>query len=916
MRRVFRIPFSRTHIPREVDDELSFHLEMRTQRLVAEGWTHDAARNEARRQFGDVDTVRQDCVALDEQRERATQRADILGDLRQDASYAFRTLRRNIGFTSVIVGALALGIGANTAIFTLIDAVVVRTLPVRHPEQLVAIGDAGNPGSNGRGTPLTELLSYPLYRDVQLQNHSFVDMLASGPASRLDARIETASEELEHPRARFVSGNFFTVLGVPAFVGRTFDASADAIAGASPVTTISYGYWTRRFHRDPSVVGRTMLVNGVKLTIVGVTPPSFTGDVVGEEMDLWLPLGMRDVLRPNNKVLDDRHASWLLLLGRLKPGVTLAQARGEVSTLLKQNILANASPRTAQAFLARHAKYLVEPGANGFSEVRRTYEAPLVTLMIGVVLLLAIICANVANLLLARAIARGREMAVRLALGADRSRLVRQLLTESALLALESAGLGLLVAWLGSRALLTMAADGNPVWVNLGMDGSVLAFTLIVSVVAVGLFGVVPALHASRIDLASAMRGTASSIAGGIGARGGRLPLGKALIAGQVGLSVVLLVGAAMLVRSLRNVQNVDVGMDRDHLVIVDLDIDARGYQGQQLASVVHAMRERVAAVPGISAVTFSENGIFSGTEWHTSVQVAGFVPKSPDDSMVATDMIGPGYVDAIGGKLIAGRGIVASDESTLPRVALVNESLASFYFPGQNAVGRFLRFEDTVAVQIVGVMADVRDHELTEKPARRAYFSYVHADDPKNAGSPGSLRLEVRSTGDPSSIVQSVRRAALAVDPSLPIDKIEPLTTLMRRSISDERLVTQLATAFGVLALLLAAVGLYGVMTYAITRRTAEIGLRVALGAQRGDIGRMVLLDALRVVAIGVVVGLPAALGSMRLLTSQLHGVEPGDPLSIVVAISVLAVSAIVAVLLPAVRAARVSPIVALRAE
>jgi len=916
MRRVFRIPFTRTHIPREVDDELSFHLEMRTQRLVADGWSPDAARKEALRQFGDVDTVRDDCVRFDEQRERATQRADILGDLRQDVSYALRTLRRNIGFTSVIVGALALGIGANTAIFTLIDAVVVRALPVQHPERLVAIGDAGNPESHGRGTPNTELLSYPLYLDIRQQSRSFTDVLASGPSGRLDVRVDAASAELEHPRGRFVSGNFFAVLGVPARAGRTFDASADAVAGASPVTTISYGYWTRRFHNDPSVVGRVILVNGIKLTIVGVTPPSFTGDVVGKEMDLWLPLGVRDVLRPNNKVLDDRHASWLLLLGRLRPGVTLAHARSEVSTLLKENIVANASPRTAQAFLARHPKYLVEPGANGFSEVRSTYEAPLVTLMIGVVLLLAIICANVANLLLARAIARGREMAVRLALGADRSRLVRQLLTESALLALESAGLGLLVAWLGSRALLTMAADGNPVWVNLGMDGSVLSFTLIVSVVAVGLFGVVPALHASRIDLATAMRGTAASIAGGIGARGGGLLLGKALIAGQVALSVVLLVGAAMLVRSLRNVQDVDVGMDRDHLVIVDLDINARGYQGQQLASVVHAMRERVAAVPGVSGVTFSENGIFSGSEWHTSVQVAGFVAKSPDDSVVATDMIGPGYVDAIGGRLIAGRGIMASDESTLPRVALVNESLASFYFPGQNAVGRFLRFDDTVAVQIIGVMADTRDHELTEKPARRAYFSYLHSDDPKGLGSPGSLRLEVRSSGDPSSIVQPVRRAVLAVDPSLPIDKIEPLTTLMRRSISESRLVAQLASAFGVLAVLLAAIGLYGVMTYAITRRTGEIGLRVALGAVGGNIARMVLFDALRVVGIGVIIGLPVAVASMRLLTTQLHGVTPGDPMSIIAAVSVLVVSAVAAVLLPAIRAANVSPIVALRAE
>jgi predicted permease len=327
-------------------------------------------------------------------------------------------------------------------------------------------------------------------------------------------------------------------------------------------------------------------------------------------------------------------------------------------------------------------------------------------------------------------------------------------------------------------------------------------------------------------------------------------------------------------------------------------------------------MHERVAAVPGVSAVTFSENGIFSGTEWHTSVQVTGFVARSPDDTVVATDMVGPDYVHGIGGQLIAGRDIAASDEAKLPRVALVNQSLASLYWPGRNAVGQFLRFDDSVAVEIVGVMADTRDHELGEKPARRAYFSYIHSDDPKHAGSPGSLRLEVRATRDPSAIIQGVRRAVIAADPSLPIDRIDPVTTLMRQSISESRLVTRLAGAFGALALLLAAVGLYGVVAYAITRRTAEIGLRVALGAQRADIGRMVLLDALRVVALGIVVGLPVALLSMRLLTTQLHGVAAADPVSIVVAVTVLVVSAVVAVMLPAIRAARVSPVVALRAE
>ncbi|HEX8944522.1 MAG TPA: ABC transporter permease, partial [Gemmatimonadaceae bacterium] len=500
---------------------------------------------------------------------------------------------------------------------------VVRTLPVAHPEQLVAIGDPTRVGALSVGSPRTDVLSYPLYRDLRDQNHVFTGVLASGRSDRLDARIDGTSDEFEHPRGRFVSGNYFSLLGISAFAGRTFDASVDAIAGASPLATISYGYWTRRFHNDRSVIGRTILVNGVKMVIVGVTPPAFTGDVVGSSTDIWLPVSMHDVLRPNQKALADRLTSWLLVLGRLRPGATLAQAQQQVPAILKQNIVANAGPQVAKAFLDRGPKYFVSPGAKGFSRVRDTFQTPLFTLMIGVGLLLCIICANVANLLLARAIARGREMAVRLALGAGRPRLVRQLLTESAILALLSAGVGLIVAWWGSRALLSIASDGSPVSLNLGTDVIVLGFTLAVSVLAVGLFGVVPALRASRVDLASAMRAQSPSVANNSsGVRGERLPLAKLLIAGQVALSVVLVIGAAMLVRSLRNVQAIDVGLDRDHLVLVDLDIGSRGYQGDRLANVVHSMRDRIASVPGVSSVTYSENGIFSGTESSTTIEV------------------------------------------------------------------------------------------------------------------------------------------------------------------------------------------------------------------------------------------------------------------------------------------------------
>jgi predicted permease len=917
MRRVFRLPFPRGHIAREVDDELAFHLDTRVQRLVAAGMSPDDARREALRQFGDVAAVRDSCVTMDQQRERTMRRTNMMGELHQDVVYALRTLRRNIGFTAVIVGALATGIGANTAIFTIINAVLVQTLPVEHPEQLVAIGNPTRVNSMSSGSPRVDILSNPVYKDVVAQNQIFSGVLASGRAGRLDAHIDGTSGDFEHPRGRLVSGNYFSVLGVRPIAGRTFDASADETPGSSPVAVISHGYWTRRFHTDPATIGRTVLIDGVKITIVGVAPPTFTGEIVGSTPDIWLPLSMQDALHPNQRLLDSRDDSWLLLLGRLKPGATVAQATLQLKALLQRSIVTNAKPDVAKSFLASDEKYYIGSGAKGFSRVRGTFEAPLFTLMIGVVLLLCIICANVANLLLARAVARGREMAVRLALGAGRARLLRQLLTESAVLALLSAIIGLLVAYWGSRGLMLLTAGGGGGTLNLSMDGTVLAFTLGVSILAVALFGLVPALRASRVELASTIRANAHSVAGSaLGSRGQRAPLGKVLIAGQVALSLVLLIGAAMLVRSLRNVESLDVGLDRDHLVIVDVDVNAKGYRGAALVNAVHTIRDHLAAVPGVVAVTFSENGIFSGTESQTTIQVPGFVGRSPNDSVTAYDQVGPGYVHAIGGRLIAGRDFESRDEAALPREAVVNHAFAQFYFPNQSAIGKFVRMNDSVSIQLVGVVADTRDHELGEAPPRRMYFSYVHATDSVNVGEPGSLRFAVRTTGDPAALVQQLRRAIVEADPTLPIDGVDPLRTLMRQSIASERLVARLATGFGVLALLLAAIGLYGVMTYAVTRRTGEIGLRVALGAQRGDVIGMVLWDALRVVAIGVVIGLPIALAATRLLKTQLHDVAAADPLSIGVAVLVLALSAVVAVLLPAMRAARVSPIVALRAD
>jgi predicted permease len=835
----------------------------------------------------------------------------LFADLRRDLSYALRVLRRNLPLTAVIVGALATGIGANTAIFTLVDAVIMRPLPVDHPEQLVGIGDPTRVSGKSFGGVGIELFSYPRYLRLAEHRELFTGLAASGSASALDVRIDSAHEELEHPRGRWVSPNYFAVLGVRAIRGRTFDATAASDAGASPTIVISHGYWTRRFHNDPAVVGRTVLIDGVRMTIIGVTPPAFTGEVVGLAYDMWLPATMHDALERNQRLLDDGSINWLLLTGRLRPGVTLAQARGRITAVLAADATAHNAPGAAYVPGSPAGEVFVESAERGFSRVRDTFHAPLLTLMVGVALLLCIICANVANLLLARAVARGREMAVRLALGANRARLVRQLLVESAVLAVMSATLGLFLAWVGSSGLLYLASPNGAVSVTTDMDIRVLGFTIFISVLAVGLFGVVPAVRATRVDLASSMRSSAQSLSGW----GGRAPIAKLFIAGQVALSVLLLTGAIMLAKSLRNIESAPVGFDRDHLIVISFDLQKAGYMGARQGPLAHTLRDRLAAVPGVAAVTYSANGIFNGADGSVPIEVPGFVMHSARDSIAFTEFAGPRYAQSTGATLLQGRDLESSDENGPARTAIVNRAFADFYWPGESAIGKTFHRNDSIAVRVVGVIADARDHSLTEPTPRRAYLPYIHTDTGATQfWNPRYLRLEVRTVGDPANLVQSLRRAVLSVDRALPTDNIDLVSRLMSDSIVEERLLAQLAGGFGVLALVLAGVGLYGVMNYAITRRTGEIGLRVALGAQRSDVIQMILCEAAALVGIGAAVGLPLAFLGMRLLRAQLHGVPATDVPSLAVALGVLGASALIAALVPAVRASRYSPMHALR--
>lgn len=903
--RVFRIGVGARHIERDVDQELEFHIAMRAQKLAAAGLAPDAARARALERFGDMRTVRDSCVDIDHQRERAMRRTNYLSSLRQDISYALRSMRQNAGFTAVVLLTLALGIGANTSTFTLIDALVLRALPVPHPEQLVSIGNPARVGGLSEGTPRNDVVSYPVYADVRDNTKMLSGLYASGRASRLDMLADPGQKEPEHPRGRFVSGNYFSVLQVPAALGRTFSGDEDSAPGAAPVVVISYAYWVNRFAGARSIIGRSVLLNGVPLTVIGVAPRWFAGDIVGQRIEVWIPMMEQPALMPNAPALARRDLSWLLMMGRLAPGVTLAQARSELTSIENRSLLENALPTDRASIQndVRERPVRVESGARGFSYYRKLLAAPLFILMAAVSIVLLIVCANLANLMLARAAARGREMSVRMALGANRARLVQQLLTESVLFALVGGTLGVLIAIWGSSALIALTGGAQ---VDAKLDARVLLFTAAMSLATAILFGLVPAMRATRVELATALRAQGRGVSNA--ERGtGRFGLGKMLVVAQVALSVLLLVGTGMLVRSMQRLQTTDIGVARDRLLMVETDAQRAGYKDARLLTLMRGLLARASETPGVVSATLSENGIFSGTESGTNVRVEGFTAQTEGDSNIAYDDVGPNYFHTIGARIIEGRDFETRDNESGAKVAVLNRTAARFFFPHASPLGSHIS-SDSTTYEIVGVVSDVEEQDLRAEPTKRLYISAFQI-----AQTPGKFSLEVRTAGDPARLGETLRRSLASVDPALSMDA-QPLTTLIEDSISQDKLVARVVSIFGILALALAALGLYGVMTYATTRRTSEFGLRMALGAEPSNVQRLVLGEAMLLVAGGVMVGMPAALGAMQLVKHQLYEIGLLDWPSILVALVVLGGSAALAGYVPARRAARVGPLVALR--
>jgi predicted permease len=712
-----------------------------------------------------------------------------------------------------------------------------------------------------------------------------------------------------------VSGNFFTLLGVHAFIGREFTEDEVRVPGSAPVIEISHGFWERAFGQNPGAVGEKLVVNGFAFTIIGVMPPEFSGDIIGAPTDIWFPITMEAQANPGHDYLKDPAVTWLLLMGRLKPGVSLKQADA-ASQVLGHRIFAELykgknSEEGLQNLLRERIE--VTPGAKGFSRMRSDFRMPLLTLMGIVGLILLICCANVANLQLARAAARGREMSVRLAVGAGKTRLVRQLLTESFILAIAGGGLGLLFAIWGSHLLLRTISASVPVGLDVHLDATVLIFTAATAILASLLFGLAPAIQATRVDLISALKENKSGQSKAF-VRG----FGKALLISQIAFSLVLLVAAGWFIRTLQNLEKVDIGYARNGLLLAELDFKTAGYKDSQIDQLVRNLLSRVQQLPGAEAVSASENGLFSGTDSEGVPEVEGFIAHSLDDRRNHYDRVGPNYFSTIRARMIAGREIGPQDNEGAPKVVVINEKMAQFYFPHENPIGKHI-FEsddpsgkDKIAVTIVGVVRDVKQSYL-RKPAPRRYYPAMlqhRATDPIDA-----LRLEIRTRARSTSLMGAVRRAIKNVDPKLPVT-LQTADDLISDEVAQEKLIAKLSSLFGLLAVVLAAIGLYGVLSYLTVRRTTEIGVRMALGARRGVVMAMVVRETFWLIIPGLAIGVVISILLARLLANILFGLSAFDPVSSFSAAIVITIAAALATYLPARRASKIDPMSALRYE
>jgi predicted permease len=820
----------------------------------------------------------------------------------QDLRYALRNLRRSPLFVTVALVSLALGIGANTAIFTIADQVLLRSLPVANASRLVAFT---SPGPNSGMVWGENRFSYPMYRDLREHNTVF-----SGVAGRFPTPLNlTYQNRSERISAELVTGGWFETLGLRTVLGRPLNLEDDRLPGAHPVAVLTHDFWRRRFNGNPGILNQSVLLNGYPMTIVGVAAPGYHGYDVGERIDILVPTMMKDQMTPTWKGLDNRRVLWLQLAGALKPGVTPAQARASLQPyyhgllIMEMQTINFRSEQSRERFASK--PLIFESGARGISDLRESFEDPLLILLAIVGLLLVIACANVANLLLARADARQREIAVRLAIGAGRWALLRQLVTESLVLSITGGAIGVLISWWIATALLAGSTD---LPIGPAPDPRVLAFTLGLSILTGLLFGLVPAWQATSPQLALTLKDQAGSSS----SHRGHVRLRKALVVSQVALSLLMLIASALFTRSLNNLKAVDLGFVSDRLLSFSLDPSLAGYKPDRNRRFAEDLQRRLAAMPGVRSAAIGVMQVVTGDVNMSTISIEGHQPKPDEDMNPRFDTVSPGYFRTLGIPLVAGRDFSERDRLGSPRVAIVNETFARAYFQSENPIGR--RFgigrDKPTDIEIIGVVRPSKYSQVDEKPSSVAYLCYAQDVNP------GPLVAYLRSAGDPKSLFPGLRREVSALDAAVPVNALRTMNDQVDQSLVTRRLMSYLSALFAVLATVLAGVGLYGVMAYTVARRTREIGIRVALGAGRRSLLSLVMREVALLTAIGVALAIPASLALSRYVRAQLYGILPNDPFSIALAALVLVGVALLAGYIPAERATRVDPIRALRYE
>jgi predicted permease len=827
-----------------------------------------------------------------------------------DLRLAFRGLRRSPLFAIVAILSLALGIGANTAIFTLLDQIVLRKLPVHAPEELVMLyQDASSMGSNAG----TRMHSYPLYQDIQQRAEPLAEVLCR----RLTAASLSVESTTERVLAEIVSGNYFSTLGVTPALGRVFNSlDDDQVYQGHPHVVLSYDYWATRFARDPLIVGKTIRVNDYPMVIVGVSAQGFAGLDPAQSPQIRVPIQMKPVMLPEMTwiQMDNRRSRWVQIFARLKPGYTVESARAPLQGLFTQirrheMTLPEAKDWSAYSRdLFMKGQLLVDSAAGGFSGIRNEFSTALIVLMGMVGLVLLIACANVANLLIARALMRQRELAVRLSLGASRGRIVRQVLVESCVLALAGAIVGVFLAVVLTRSLLALIPTGSsPLLVSASPDWRILLFTLVLTVLTALVFGLLPALRASRPDPWITLKDTGGAIAG---TRGSML-LRKSLVAGQVALSFLLLFGAGLFVRSLYNLKSTDAGVALDNLVTFQLSPSLSGYDDPRATQFYEALLERIRSAPGIKSAAFVSVPILSGSEWDSYMSVEGHKAAEGEDMQAFMNALSPGYFATMGIPLLEGRDFARMDTKEQATVAIVNRKFAEHFFKGRSALGKRIGYgggpRSKLTMEIIGVVADSL-YEGPREGVRRQVFV------PRWGKS--SAAFYVRTLTASSSTYNMIRNEVRQLDNAMPVYQMKTVEGQLDETLLTDRLIALLSAGFGILATVLACIGLYGVMAFAIARRTKELGVRLALGAQPMAVIRLVMKEVLLLVAVGLAVGVPTAIALGRLVSAQLHGIQPSDPGVGVVTAVALSIVAATAGLIPAHRASRIDPIRALRVE